>query len=201
MSISAQSRRTSLTRIRGKWKLELLYTMAEGSVRWKILIHSLPDAAPNVLTRQLRQMEEDNMVIRRVIADSPPQIVEYELSEEGKKLCPILRELHQWGLCMQQEHAVLRPIPDFSVSSRVLSSRWMLPIMALLNEPIRFGCIQQQLEGVSRSVLVAQLQELCGMKLLYQIRHTCFPPCVEYELTGEGKALMEILSRVSETLN
>lgn len=201
MSISAQCIETPMTRISGKWKLELLYTMAGGAVRWKNLIHSLPKAAPNVLTRQLRQMEADNMVVRRVISTSPPQIVEYELSEEGKKLSPILSELHQWRLCTQQEQTPLQSLPDFSVSSRVLSSRWMLSIMALLREPIRFGCLQQQLEGVSRSVLAAQLQELCSMKLLSQTKHTCFPPCVEYVLTGEGRSLIEILSRIPEALN
>ena len=201
MSIYAQCIGTPLMRISGKWKLELLYTMAGGAIRWKSLVHSLPKAAPNVLTRQLRQMEADNMVVRRVISTSPPQIVEYELSEEGKRLRPILSELHQWGLCTQQDQMEFSPLPDFSVSSRVLSSRWMLSIMALLREPIRFGCLQQQLEGISRSVLAAQLQELCDMKLLSQTRHTCFPPRVEYALTDEGKALIEILSRIPEILN
>lgn len=201
MSIYAQCIETPLMRISGKWKLELLYTMAGGAIRWKSLVHSLPKAAPNVLTRQLRQMETDNMVVRRVVSTSPPQIVEYELTEEGKRLRPILSDLHQWETDSRQNQTPSCPLPDFSVSSRVLSSRWMLSIMTLLHEPTRFGCLQQQLEGISRSVLAAQLQELCDMKLLSQTRHTCFPPRVEYALTAEGKALIEILSRIPKILN
>ena len=65
----------------------------------------------------------------------------------------------------------------------------------------RLPRLQQQLEGMSRSVLAAQLQELCDMSLLCQIRHTCFPPCVEYVLTEEGEKLVGILSRIPEALN
>ena len=97
---------------------------------------------------------------------------------------------------MPQDNDIVMEIPDFSVTSRVMSGRWMLPIMGLLREPTRFGDIQQQLEGVSRGVLAAQLQELRQLKLLSQIRHTCFPPCVEYELTEEGRSLLDILCRI-----
>ena len=97
MPSEERERRTVSQQIGGKWKLELLYAISHRSVRWKTLIHSLPHAAPNVLTRQLRQLEEDGLVIRHVISENPPQVVEYELSAEGKTLLPLLEELHKWG--------------------------------------------------------------------------------------------------------
>ena len=84
--------------------------------------------------------------------------------------------------------------PDFSVCQRVLSSRWMLPIMQHLDQPLRFGDIQSSLCGLSRGVLAAQLQELREMELLRQIKYPCFPPRVEYCLTDKGRGLIDILS-------
>ena len=84
--------------------------------------------------------------------------------------------------------------PDFSICQRVLSSRWMLPILAAAQTPMRFGSIQTRLNGLSRGVLAAQLQELQSMGLLSQRKYACFPPRVEYCITGKGRDLMDILS-------
>ena len=85
-------------------------------------------------------------------------------------------------------------VSDFSVCHRVLSSRWMLPILQSIKTPSRFGAIQDANPGLSRGVLSAQLQELREMELVYQTKYSCFPPRVEYTLTEKGAALMEILS-------
>lgn len=102
---------------------------------------------------------------------------------------------------MQQDYNSPVHSPDFSVCERVLTSRWMISIMALLSEPKRFGDIQQLLSGISRGVLASQLQELCQMQLTKQYKHTCFPPCVEYELTEKGESLLGILNRISVVLD
>lgn len=86
--------------------------------------------------------------------------------------------------------------PDFSIFQRVISSRWMLPILHGLDAPKRFGDIQSDLEGLSRGVLAAQLQELLQMGLLTQFKYTCFPPRVEYQITPKGQGLMDILSQL-----
>lgn len=83
--------------------------------------------------------------------------------------------------------------PDFSIFQRVISSRWMLQILHMLDTPKRFGDIQCDLEGLSRGVLAAQLQELRQMGLLSQYKYTCFPPRVEYQITAKGQGLLEIL--------
>ena len=83
---------------------------------------------------------------------------------------------------------------DFSACQRVLSSRWMLPIMTVTQQSIRFGDIQQSLDGLSRGVLAAQLQALTSLGLVSQKRYTCFPPRVEYLVTEKGRTLMQVLS-------
>lgn len=61
----------------GKWKLEILYRLSAGTVRWSALTRSFPEAAPNVLTRQLRQLESEGLISRFVTAPQPPRTVEY----------------------------------------------------------------------------------------------------------------------------
>lgn len=87
-------------------------------------------------------------------------------------------------------------IPDFSACQRVLSSRWMLPILHVLDGVCRFGEIQEALGGLSRGVLATQLQELREMDLLHQTKYACFPPRVEYYLTEKGGSLLEILDQL-----
>ena len=96
MKASEPLKNISIRKLGGRWKLELLYAIGTQSVRWRTLIHAFPEAAPNVLTRQLRSLELDGLVIRQVLSETPPQIVEYRLSESGKALLPLLEELCQW---------------------------------------------------------------------------------------------------------
>lgn len=80
----------------GKWKLVILYHLIDGAIRWSVLTEKLPQAAPNVLTRQLRQLERDGLIRRTVVAAHPPQVVEYSLTERGAALIPLLQQLAQW---------------------------------------------------------------------------------------------------------
>ncbi|MBQ9270469.1 MAG: helix-turn-helix transcriptional regulator [Oscillospiraceae bacterium] len=86
------------------------------------------------------------------------------------------------------------PASAFSVCRRVLSSRWMLPILNTIAVSKRFGDIQDTLDGLSRGVLASQLQELLSMGLITQRKYVCFPPKVEYQISEKGRELMEILS-------
>ncbi len=86
------------------------------------------------------------------------------------------------------------PTSAFSSCRRVLSSRWMLPILNTTAAAKRFGDIQNALDGLSRGVLASQLQELLSMGLITQWKYVCFPPKVEYQISEKGRELMEILS-------
>lgn len=84
--------------------------------------------------------------------------------------------------------------PDFSVCQRVLSSRWMIPILRAAETARRFGEIQTSLGELSRGVLAAQLRELQSMGLMIQDNYHCFPPRVEYHISDKGKKLIAILA-------
>lgn len=83
--------------IDGKWKCVLLWHLLnEGTLRFNELRRRTPGATQRMLTNQLRELEQDGLVIRTVYPQVPPK-VEYSLSEMGHGLAPILRALRDWG--------------------------------------------------------------------------------------------------------
>lgn len=79
----------------GKWKPILLYLLANGSLRFGKLHLFTPSISRKVLTEQLRELEEDGLIIRKKYAETPPR-VEYSLSKKGEALLPLLKELSKW---------------------------------------------------------------------------------------------------------
>ena len=72
-----------------KWKILIILTLQTGTVRFGELLKHLEGIAPKVLTRQLRSLEHDGLVVRTVFAEVPPR-VEYALTRSGLSLLPIL---------------------------------------------------------------------------------------------------------------
>jgi|SRR5579859_7839669 len=83
--------------IGGKWKVLIIYhlSMAE-VVRFGELKRKLPGVTQRVLTNQLREMEADGLIDRKVYAEVPPK-VEYSLSEAGRQLKDVYTEMWKWG--------------------------------------------------------------------------------------------------------
>lgn len=81
--------------IGGKWKLIIIYLLANGSLRFGKLLLFIPNISKKVLTEHLRELETDGILIRERFAETPPR-VEYSLSETGKALLPILLQLSEW---------------------------------------------------------------------------------------------------------
>ncbi|WP_299365163.1 helix-turn-helix domain-containing protein [Winogradskyella sp.] len=81
--------------IGGKWKPIIIYLLANGSLRFGKLLLFIPNISKKVLTQQLRELEDDRLIIRKRFAETPPR-VEYSLSERGKGLLPILKQLSYW---------------------------------------------------------------------------------------------------------
>ncbi|HXY54332.1 MAG TPA: helix-turn-helix domain-containing protein [Nitrospirota bacterium] len=79
-----------------KWKLLILRELFKGTKRFGELSRGVPGISQKMLTQQLRQLEEDNLIHRKVYAEVPPR-VEYSLTEIGKSLSPILDAMHKWG--------------------------------------------------------------------------------------------------------
>ncbi|MGY2680739.1 winged helix-turn-helix transcriptional regulator [Pseudomonas sp. CHM02] len=83
--------------IGGKWKGVILYhLLLDGTHRFNELQRQLTGIPPRLLVKQLRDLEEDGLVVRTVYAVVPPK-VEYSLSEEGRSLEPFLMGLSTWG--------------------------------------------------------------------------------------------------------
>jgi len=86
----------ALEALGGKWKGLILFHLKDEKRRFNELRRLIPDITQRTLTRQLRELEQDRIVERTVYPEVPPK-VEYELTEFGKTLIPILEALYAWG--------------------------------------------------------------------------------------------------------
>jgi DNA-binding HxlR family transcriptional regulator len=91
----------TLDLIDGKWKGVILYHLQSGTQRFGELRRLMPGITQRMLTKQLRALEEDRLIIRKVYAEVPPR-VEYSLSEIGVSLRPVIDILKQWGESHQE---------------------------------------------------------------------------------------------------
>lgn len=81
----------------GKWKpIILLHLLTKGTQRFSELKRNMPGITQKMLTNQLRDLEEEDIVKRVVYPQVPPK-VEYSMTDYGKSLEPILRAMHDWG--------------------------------------------------------------------------------------------------------
>jgi DNA-binding HxlR family transcriptional regulator len=87
---------TILGIIGGKWKGMILWCVCQKTMRFNELHRAIPGITQKMLTRQLRDLEEHSIIIRKVYAQVPPR-VEYSLSQEGEELKPILDSLEAWS--------------------------------------------------------------------------------------------------------
>ena len=91
----------TLMLISDRWKVLILRDLLSGTKRFGELKKSIGSISQKVLTSNLRSMEEDGLLTRKVYAEVPPR-VEYTLTELGKSLQPILLARQQWGLEYQE---------------------------------------------------------------------------------------------------
>lgn len=87
---------TTLSLLSGKWKVMIIYYLLKGTVRFNQLQRDLGNITHRTLSKQLKEMEEDGLVIRTDYGEIPPR-VEYALSPLGKSLSPVLKAMHNWG--------------------------------------------------------------------------------------------------------
>lgn len=83
--------------IGGKWKPIIIYRLGEdGTLRFSEMKRAIPNITQKMLTQQLRELEADGVVNRKVYPQVPPK-VEYSLTTLGESIMPVIRSLCQWG--------------------------------------------------------------------------------------------------------
>jgi DNA-binding HxlR family transcriptional regulator len=87
----------TLSVIGGRWKSIILFYLLQNKVmRFNQMQKTIPGITQRMLTNQLRELEKDDVVLRKVYAQVPPK-VEYSLTDYGKTLEPILVAMRLWG--------------------------------------------------------------------------------------------------------
>lgn len=81
----------------GKWKVLILWSLREGTLRYSEVRARLPKVTDKMLAQQLRELEADGLVERTVYPVVPPR-VEYTLTDRGGELLPALEAMRRWGL-------------------------------------------------------------------------------------------------------
>ena len=87
---------TAIDVLAGKWKILILWYLRSEQKRFSELQKLIPNATQKMLIQKLRELEIDGLVHREVYPVVPPK-VEYSLTEYGKSLKPILKQLYLWG--------------------------------------------------------------------------------------------------------
>nr|WP_320038265.1 helix-turn-helix domain-containing protein [uncultured Bacteroides sp.] len=82
--------------IGGKWKTIILYSLSSSTKRFGEIAVRIPNISRKVLTEQLKELENNGLILREHYKEIPPR-VEYSLTDLGKSLSPVFRELEIWG--------------------------------------------------------------------------------------------------------
>jgi len=89
--------------IGGKWKTVILYHLLDGTLRYNQLRKQMPTVTERTLSLQLKTLEEDGIVKRKVYTSKPPLKVEYSLTDFGKTLIPLIQSIADWGVMVVEE--------------------------------------------------------------------------------------------------
>lgn len=90
--------------IGGKWKIVILYHLMHGILRYNELRKTMPSVTERTLSLQLKKLEEDGIIDRKVYTQKPPLKVEYTLTKLGESLIPLIKSISEWGLYATENH-------------------------------------------------------------------------------------------------
>lgn len=101
--------------IEGRWKGTIICMLArDGTLRFSELQRMIGDITSRILSKQLKELESDGMVIRKVVPDSRVR-VEYTLTEKGRSIIPVLMSLAEWGAVHQCIHVITKDMVTLPV--------------------------------------------------------------------------------------
>lgn len=174
----------------GKWKFWILFQLLSGTTRFRELHRRLPGVSRQMLTIQLRELEQVGLVHRRVYIEMPPK-VEYSLTDLGQNLAPLIRQMELWGKWFSRQ---IGPQFDWVVS---LGGRWKFWVWyLLLAGPKRFSEIERQLPEANRQILTTQLRELERMGIIYRQARQGEAGKIEYKLSDLGQKSAPMLRQM-----
>ena len=94
--LNCTSVQTTIKVVGGKWKPPILFLLSNGTLRFGQLRKAITGITQKMLSQELKEMENDGLVNRKVYPVVPPK-VEYSLTAYGKSLEPILKTMSEWG--------------------------------------------------------------------------------------------------------
>ena len=95
---------TAVNLIGNKWKPLIIRNLLQEPQRYKYLQYGIKGISAKVLTENLKQLESDGIIKRKVYSDEIPVKVEYSLTELGEKMKPVINALAEWGNVYKQEY-------------------------------------------------------------------------------------------------
>jgi DNA-binding HxlR family transcriptional regulator len=95
----------------GRWRLLLVSYLLDGPKRFNDLRRDMPGISQRMLTLDLRALEEAGLVLRTVYAEVPPK-VDYQLTEDGARLLPIVEVMREFGLWLKARPGFHSPTSD-----------------------------------------------------------------------------------------
>ena len=104
----------ALAALGGRWKLFVVYRLADGPLHFAALRRSLPEMSAKVLAQQLRELQADGLVSRERLGQVPAPVL-YALTPHGRSVLPVAEAIRHWG----QAHQALRA-PDRAVDPRAV---------------------------------------------------------------------------------
>lgn len=116
----------ALDRVGDRWTMLLVEALLDGPRRFGDLTTAVPGIAPNILTRRLRHLEQERLVLTRRYSDRPPRHA-YELTAAGRDLAGSIRLLAAWGA----EHVADTAAPRHDACGSDLEVRWWCPLCEL----------------------------------------------------------------------
>lgn len=100
--------------MRGKWKIAIIWLLKDNTLRFSQIKKSIPNVTQTYLSKQLKSLEQDKLIVRKSYNQVPPK-VEYYLTDTGKKFIEVLNYMNVWGTGYLQEH--IMPVYDQLMSS------------------------------------------------------------------------------------
>jgi DNA-binding HxlR family transcriptional regulator len=89
--------RDALDVLSGKWKIPIIIALTFNHVRFRELHRKIEGITPRMLSKELKELEQHGLV-KRTVYDTIPATVEYELTDHGRTLKPLVESIYKWGM-------------------------------------------------------------------------------------------------------